>query len=141
MKTIIFTLSISTILLFSCKKEDVKPQTNTVTVHDTIIKTNTVTVHDTVDCSPKSDLIQGDWYCYKSSYDGIFTPSQKVIFTNTTLRWDAQFPTSQTISFTSDYSEVKDQQGNHYFTVARNGCDELKITNFNNITYFLRRNM
>ena len=140
MKNLILILSIITII-FSCgKKDNVSPQT--VTQYDTVTKT--VYVHDTTYCTPKSDIIQGTWYCYQYTQAGTINPvsSQQVSFTQTTYNW---FGSSGTVTFSNDYSTM-------YFGSSNSSIQEINVYNCNeltiyyswagsgNRTYYLRRN-
>ena len=143
MKNLILVLSII-IILFSCgKKDNVSPQT--VTQHDTVTKT--VYVHDTAYCTPKSDIIQGTWYCYQYTQAGVIytqNTSQSCIFTQNTFNW---FGNSGSAYFTTDYSTMylnSSAPSSSPYTIGINNCNEITIYESWSGSlyrkYYLRRN-
>jgi hypothetical protein len=133
MKKLILLLALS-IWFFSCKKENVNPQTTIQ--HDTVHTTTTVIQHDTAYCTPLSDIIQGTWYCYKinSTLNAI---SEQVNFTQTSLTWPSEFANT-TVIFNSSYSYYMDSQTNQYYVSIFN-CSEIKILDSHGKNYYLRR--
>lgn len=139
MKKITILLAIIACASISCKKDDPEPEPETKTVTQTITNTVTVIQHDTVYCMPKSEIIQGTWYCYKWGFNGstsLYTPSQVVTFNPTNFTWDGS--TSGTISYSSNYSNII-SSGNIAYTIVVSNCTELRLTNNTNQYYFLRR--
>ena len=134
MKNIIILLALA-IGFFSCKKENVNPQTTIQ--HDTIH--TTVIQHDTAYCTPLSDIIQGTWYCYKivSPTGFIWNVSEQANFTQTTLTWPAEFANT-TITFNPNYSAFITSQSNNYY-ISIFSCSEIKITDWTGKVYYLRR--
>lgn len=139
------------IIFCSCKKQDVQPSTitNTVIVHDTVTIHSTTT--DTIYEVPKSDIIQGSWYCYAYSNYGstsqiTVSPSVQINATQSTF----DFSGSSTAAYSSDYSTIYLNSGIATNTPAYtvySSLTELKLLAWNapqpnpshGTTYYLRR--
>jgi hypothetical protein len=141
MKKLLLITTTIFILLSCSKKDNVNPQV--VIQHDTITKTVTVIQKDTVYCTPKSDIIQGTWYCYAysnygSSIKNTLTPSQQAIFTQTTMNWNG----SASASYSYDYSLIYLNGGSTpFYKLSIYNCNEIKLIDqsSNGSSYYLRR--
>lgn len=128
----IIILSLLATTFFSCKKENVTPQTVTIhdtvsttkTIHDTISKTNTVTVtqHDTVTVMPFAEIIQGAWTIYKLNNTAV---NQTFVCTSTTFNQNNNG--NQAASYSSDFSIIYNSSGTAVYKLYHNEPSELKL--------------
>ncbi len=132
-------------LLFSCKKEDVKPQiiTNTVTVIDT------VKIIDTLYCIKNKEILYGGWIIYAQQMGSgnifYYSSSQITNFNATisSIDWGSNHLTA---SFNNDYSIVEmTLSSTSKYSINIFNCEEIKLTQLetNNpntaLSYYLKR--
>lgn len=139
MKNLILTLGLG-ILLFSCAKKEVKPETVTVvekvTVHDTVFgagNTYTVYIHDTTYINTTPIPLNGIWYCYKMESGSSSTNHNDWVFTFGNTTFTQVLGTSGTYNYPITYYSgsvdifFSTSPTTYYITSMNNGT-EYKLT-------------